>query len=103
MIGKTLESFHAIEKNIEQVEKANKQLSNRLIVMEKIVGTEAMLYDLFHAVKNKLDALNAMIDLLQLEARKKQLSLDTIASKSIVNEISRMVVAALKRTAPADE
>ncbi len=103
MIGKTLEPFHAIEKNIEQVEKANKQLSNRLIVMEKIAGTEAMLYDLFHAVKNKLDALNAMIDLLQLEARKNQLSLDTIASKSIVNEISRMVVAALKRTAPADE
>lgn len=101
VIGKTLESFHAIEKNIEQVERANKQLSNRLIVMEKIVGTEAMLYDLLHAVKNKLDALNAMIDLLQLEARKNQLHLDTIVSKSIVNEISRMVVAALKRTAPA--
>lgn len=100
VIGKTLESFHAIEKNIEQVEKANKQLSKRLIVMEKIVGTETMLYDLLHAVKNKLDTLNAMVNLLELEARKNRLFFDADASKSIVNDISRMVVAALKRTAP---
>lgn len=100
VIGKTLESFQTIEKNIEQVEKANKQLSKRLIVMEKIVGTETMLYDLLHAVKNKLDALNAMIDLIDLDAQKYHIDFDTIASKSTVNEISRMVVAALKRTAP---
>lgn len=100
VVDKTLKSFHAIEKNIEQVEKANRQLSKRLIVMEKIVGTETMLYDLLHAVKNKLDALNALIDLLELEARKNQLSFNTATSKSVVNEISRMVVAALKRTAP---
>lgn len=100
VVDKTLKSFHAIEKNIEQVEKANRQWSKRLIVMEKIVGTETMLYDLLHAVKNKLDALNALIDLLELEARKNQLSFNTATSKSVVNEISRMVVAALKRTAP---
>lgn len=100
VIEKTLQSFNVIEKNIKQVEKANKQLSKRLIVMEKIVGTETMLYDLLHAIKNKLDALNAMVDLLDIEAKKNQTHFDTVASKSIVNEISRMVVAALKRTAP---
>lgn len=100
VIEKTLQSFNVIEKNIKQVEKANKQLSKRLIVMEKIVGTETMLYDLLHAIKNKLDALNAMVDLLDIEAKKNQTHFDAVASKSIVNEISRMVVAALKRTAP---
>ena len=100
VIEKTLQSFDAIEKNIKQVEKANKQLSKRLIVMEKIVGTETMLYDLLHAIKNKLDAFNAMVDLLEMEAKKNRTNFDTVASKSIVNEISRMVVAALKRTAP---
>lgn len=101
VVDKTLESFQVIEKNIAQVEKANRQLSKRLIVMEKIVGTETMLYDLLHAVKNKLDALNAAIDLLELEARQHQISFNTVRSKSVVNDISRMVVAALKRTAPA--
>lgn len=101
VIGKTLESFQTIERNIAQVEKANKQLSKRLIVMEKIVGTETMLYDLLHAVKNKLDALNAMVDLVNIEAQAKQLDFDVTASKSVVNEISRMVIAALKRTAPS--
>ena len=37
--------------------------------MEKIVGTETMLYDLLHAVKNKLDALNALVDLVGIEAQ----------------------------------
>jgi nitrogen-specific signal transduction histidine kinase len=100
VIEKTLQSFDAIEKNIEQVEKANKQLSKRLIVMEKIVGTETMLYDLLHAIKNKLDALSAMVDLLGIEAQKKQIQFDIVSSRNIVTEISRMVVAALKRTAP---
>jgi signal transduction histidine kinase len=100
VIGKTLESIHIIEKNIEQVEKANKQLSKRLIVMEKIVGTETMLYDLLHAVKNKLDALSAMVELIELEAKQNSISFDINSSKSVVSDISRMIIAALKRTAP---
>lgn len=100
VIQKTMQSFSVIEKNIEQVEKANKQLSKRLIVMEKIVGTETMLYDLIHAIKNKLDALNAMVDLVNLEAKSNDISFDEYGAKTIVKEISKMVVAALKRTAP---
>lgn len=101
VIEKTMQSFSAIEKNIEQVEKANKQLSKRLIVMEKIVGTETMLYDLIHAIKNKLDALNAMVDLLNLEAKEKNVPFNELEAKKVVKEISKMVVAALKRTAPS--
>ena len=100
VIQKTMQSFSVIEKNIEQVEKANKQLSKRLIVMEKIVGTETMLYDLIHAIKNKLDALNAMVDLINLEAKSNDISFDEYGAKTIVKDISKMVVAALKRTAP---
>lgn len=101
VIGRTLESFQTIQKKIEQVEKANRQMSKRLVVMEKIVGTETMLYDLLHAIKNKMDALSAMIDLVNIEAQEKQLYFDTKASKSVVSEISRMVIAALKRTSPS--
>ena len=100
VVDKTLQSFNSIEKKVERVDKANKQLSKRLIVMEKIVGTETMLFDLLHAVKNKLDALNALVDLVGIEAQQKQLDFDIASSQSIVNEISKMVVAALKRTAP---
>lgn len=100
VVGKTLQSLNSIEKKVERVDKANKQLSKRLIVMEKIVGTETMLYDLLHAVKNKLDALNALVDLVGIEAQQKHLEFDINSSQSIVKEISKMVVAALKRTAP---
>ena len=100
VVGETLKSFSAIEKNVEQVEKANKELSKRLVVMEKIVGTEAMLYDLLHAIKNKLDALSASILSLELSAQKQNIQLDSSRATKTVNEIARMTLAALKRTSP---
>ena len=100
VIGQTLKSFGTIEKNIQQVEQANKELSKRLIVMEKIVGTETMLYDLIHAVKNKLDALNAMVISIEIEAQNKGLEFDTSGAKKVASDISRMIFAALKRTSP---
>ena len=101
VIDRTLKSFKLIEEDIDQVDKANKQLSKQLIVMEKIVGTENMLFDLLHAIKNKLDALDAMIKLVGLQAQQKNIEFDSETSKNIVAEISKMVKAALKRTAPS--
>ena len=100
VINQTLKSFGTIEKNIQQVEKANNELSKRLIVMEKIVGTETMLYDLLHAIKNKLDALNAMVVSVDLEAQKNHIHFNKPAANKITDEISRMIFAALKRTSP---
>ena len=100
VVGETLKSFSAIEKNVEQVEKANKELSKRLVVMEKIVGTEAMLYDLLHAIKNKLDALSATVFSLELSAKKQNIQLDSSRANKTIAEISRMTLAALKRTSP---
>lgn len=68
--------------------------------MEKIVGAETMLYDLLHAIKNKLDALNAMVILVDLEAQKKHIYFNTAAANKVTSEISRMIYAALKRTSP---
>lgn len=100
VVNQTLQSFSTIEKNINQVDKANKELSKRLIVMEKIVGTETMLYDLLHAVKNKLDALNAMVLVVDIEARKNALHFDSSGFHKVTDEISHMLFAALKRTSP---
>lgn len=100
VVSETLKSFTAIEKNVEQVEKANKELSKRLVVMEKIVGTEAMLYDLLHAIKNKLDALSATVLSLELSAKKQNIQLDSSRANKTIGEISRMTLAALKRTSP---
>lgn len=101
VIGQTLKTFGIIEKNIQQVEKANKELSKRLVVMEKIVGTETMLFDLIHAIKNKLDALGAMIDLVSVEAQKKGVPFDISKAMKVREEISSMTLAALRRTAPS--
>jgi hypothetical protein len=100
LVQSTLESFKAIEQNVEQIEKANKQMTDRFIVMEKIVGAEAILYDLLHSIKNKIDSLDALIRRLSLFARANNVKFEEVAFSKTVNEISSMVNMALNRTSP---
>lgn len=98
--NQTLTTFKSIEKSVDQVEKANTQLSSRLRVMEKIVGAESMLYDILHAIKNKLAGLEAIVLLLEHNAKKYNLAFNTSGSTKMINDIKTMVMAALKRTSP---
>ena len=57
LIEKTNAALKIINDNVSMVENANKQLTNRVKVMEKMVGAENRLYDMLHAIKNRLVAL----------------------------------------------
>lgn len=96
----TKELIGRVKENIEHVEKANKQLSNRVKVMEKIVGSENRLYDMLHAIKNRLSALDAIVDGVESEAKQRELTFNADAAKKTINDISNMVLAALRRSSP---
>lgn len=99
-ITKTLGYLDDLESNVTKVKKANDQLSQRITVMEKIVGTESMLYDMLHSIKNKLDALNAYAKIIKLEAQENNIEIDYDNFVYNLESISKIVLAALKRTSP---
>jgi signal transduction histidine kinase len=97
---RTNRSIKLIAENIEQVQQANNQLASRLRVMEKIVGAESMLYDILHAIKNKLAALEAVLELYIHNAERNNIPFDSKYSKIAIDDIKKMIMAALKRTSP---
>ena len=84
LVTRTNKTLETINNNIDYVEQANRQLSNRVKVMEKIVGAENRLYDMLHAIKNRLTALEAVVSNLEIEAKKN----------------SKMVMSAMRRSSP---
>ena len=100
---RTDSSLENIRKNVKKVDSANKQLAQRMVVMEKMVGTESMLYDILHAIKNNMDTLKAAIRDIELQAEYQAIEINSEFSNRAINEITTMVQAALKRTATASK
>lgn len=92
-------SLQNLRESVKRVDSANKQLAQRMVVMEKMVGTESMLYDILHAIKNNMDTLKAAIREIELQAEIQKIEIDSEFSNKAINEIATMVSAALKRTA----
>lgn len=100
---RTDSSLENIRKNVKKVDSANKQLAQRMVVMEKMVGTESMLYDILHAIKNNMDTLKTAIRDIELQAEYREIEINSEFSNRAIDEITTMVAAALKRTATASK
>lgn len=100
LVMKTTKTLESINQNIEFVEQANRQLSSRVKVMEKIVGAENRLYDMLHAIKNRLYALEAMITNVEVTAKKMGLDYDRKFADKLLSDIQKMVQAAMRRSSP---
>lgn len=100
LVTRTNKTLETINNNIDYVEQANRQLSNRVKVMEKIVGAENRLYDMLHAIKNRLTALEAVVSNLEIEAKKNNIEYDKNFVDRILKDISRMVMSAMRRSSP---
>ena len=100
LVSRTTKTLEAINQNIEFVEAANRQLSSRVKVMEKIVGAESRLYDMLHAIKNRLYALEAMITEVEIDAKKMGVNYDRKFADKLFADIQRMVMAAMRRSSP---
>lgn len=100
LVQKTDATLKNINANVKMVEQANKQLSTRVKVMEKIVGAKNRLYDMLHAVKNRLDALEAVFQEFEAKAREKNVDYDKTFADKTIRDISNMVLAAMRRSSP---
>lgn len=100
LIEKTNAALKAINDNVDMVENANKQLTNRVKVMEKMVGAENRLYDMLHAIKNRLIALDAVVKEIETAAEKQSITFDRNFVSGILNDISNMVLTAMRRSSP---
>ncbi len=90
-----------VNKDVKTVEKANQHLSERIRVMEKIVGSENRIYDMLHAVKNKLDALNTIVSDIEDLASENSLSYDSGFARKSLSDIKNMVLTAMRRSSPS--
>lgn len=100
IVSRTTETLESINQNIQFVEQANRQLSSRVKVMEKIVGAENRLYDMLHAIKNRLFALEAMITDVETEANSRGIYYDRKFADKILIDIEKMVLSAMRRSSP---
>ena len=100
LITRTNETLAAINQNVQFVEQANYQLSSRVKVMEKIVGAENRLYDMLHAIKNRMNALQTMVTDIEKEAKQKNIPFNREFADKILDDISNMVLSAMRRSSP---
>lgn len=100
LIEKTNAAIKAINENVSMVEHANKQLTNRVKVMEKMVGAENRLYDMLHAIKNRLVALDAVVKEIEVVAEEYEIKYNRSFVNGILKDISSMVLTAMRRSSP---
>jgi signal transduction histidine kinase len=100
LVEKTSKTLDSINENIRTVEQANKQLSSRVKIMEKVVGAENRLYDMLHAIKNRLAALEAMVTHIDMVANKNHINFDKKFADKVIKDISNLVTVAMRRSSP---
>lgn len=91
-------NFKSIQKDIGIVETANKELSKRMKVFERIMGREGILYDLLHVIKNKISIIDSQIYSVTKQAQRNKLEIDTDMISRSLNSIKDLVNAALRKT-----
>ena len=89
-----------VANDVQVVKRESAQMTQRLTVMENIVGTETFLYDMMHSIKNKLDTLNAYVESIKLQAESHGLDIDYEGFDFTVKAISTIVLSALNKTSP---
>ena len=100
LIEMTKSKIALVKNNINSVEEANKQLFNRVKVLERIVGSENRLYAMLHAIKNRLVALEAMVIEAEMEAERKNVKYDRSFADKTIKDIENLVLSAMRRSSP---
>lgn len=97
---RTNKTLELVNQNLLFVAQANRQLSSRVKVMEKMVGAENRLYDMLHAIKNRLAALEAMVSNLAIQAKQSNISFDREFADKTLSDIGNLVMSAMRRSSP---
>ncbi|MED3910569.1 sensor histidine kinase [Peribacillus simplex] len=86
-----------LKKDYDEVKKANLELSNQVKVFQRISGTEGMLYDLLHTLKNKTAILDAQLMGIRRQAKRNNIQVNDEAINRTLDSINNLITSALRK------
>ncbi len=90
-----------LETKIDTVRKANNEITKRMRVYERIMGSEGILYDILHVIKNKTALIQSQLFSLERQAQRSNLQIDAALIKEAIATINKLVFSALRKTSSA--
>lgn len=85
------------KKDYDEVKRANIELNKQIKVFQRISGTEGMLYDLLHTLKNKTAILDAQLMSIRRQAQRKNIQINDEAINRTLDSINNLITSALRK------
>ncbi|SFF23927.1 Histidine kinase-, DNA gyrase B-, and HSP90-like ATPase [Paenibacillus algorifonticola] len=86
-----------IQKDYDEVKKANLELSKKIKVFQRISGTEGILYELLHTIKNKTAILDAQLMSIMKQAERQNINFNQDTIKNTLKSINKLLNGALRK------
>lgn len=84
-------------RKINNIENASKQIENQIKIFTQITSKEGILFDMLHAIKNKLSVIDAQIIDFELDIEESGLPIKTDTMKIAFQDIYKLVDEALNK------
>jgi len=98
IINKNTKLLHG---NFETVKKANDELTKKVKIYERIMGTEGILYDILHVIKNKTALIQSQIFSLERQCKRANIVINYELINSSLETINKLVFNALRKASTA--
>ncbi|MBW9150992.1 sensor histidine kinase [Clostridium estertheticum] len=98
IINKNTKIIHS---NFATVKKANYELAKKVKIYERIMGSEGILYDILHVIKNKTALIQAQLFSLDRQCKRANITLDSNLIKNSLETINKLVFNALRKASSA--
>ncbi|MET3938229.1 signal transduction histidine kinase [Paenibacillus sp. PvP094] len=86
-----------LKKDLDNVKKANVELSKKIKVFERITGAEGLLYELLHTVKNKTAILDSKFNKILIQTQKLNIHIESENIKGVLKTINKLIDSALRK------
>jgi signal transduction histidine kinase len=86
-----------LQKDYDEVKKANEELNKKIKVFQRISGSEGILLDLLHSIKNKTAILDAQLLRIIKQANKYSIKIDYEKFQHTFYSINKLVNSALRK------
>ncbi|NOL31115.1 sensor histidine kinase [Bacillus altitudinis] len=91
------ENNKTLQKDYDEVKKANEELNKRIKVFQRISGSEGILLDLLHSIKNKTAIIDSQLFKLITQANKYSIDIDYEKFENALHSINKLVNSALRK------
>lgn len=87
-----------LKKDYNEVRKANEELTKQIKIFQRISGTEGMLYDILHTIKNKTAILDAQLLSIRMQAKRNDIKINDEAISKALDSINTLISSALRKS-----